>query len=427
MAASSSTPGPSASVPAPSTSTSTSSTSSVPAHARGDSLSVPASAPDGHNTGTWSSAASAAAAGARDPRGKARSREYLKQCLQEITYLTSSATLNPLAAHSYAAPSVPRPRKVLPEQVPPASAPGVINLAQPPAAAGSAQTGEVPPLAGAESLSSAPSSSSGPTPSKSAPAVMSPAPAAESASSSNKPAPHHDLLTSFPSDPPSAFVPLRRQISQPGQQGPGALSRSTNPHQLQGQSRKQRDDAALDPEIARLAAPEANEDKPDDVSAALAAEKGALISQREPAQLVAPVVVAEPEPLVKEDEIVNAAPGAASEKAAAPSSSSPSSSNNVEPSTDIGLDAEHDGELKAKPEPVKFSPEELALQAAHAAPEANEEKPDDAVALIATAGEDGEDESEVEGKDVAPQDDKDEVRLSPPSSPTRPPSLSRPY
>ncbi|GAA5913777.1 hypothetical protein JCM8208_004164 [Rhodotorula glutinis] len=407
MAASSSTPGPSASVPAPSTSTST---SSVPAHARGDSLSVPAPAPNGLNTGTWSSAASAAAAtaGARDPRGKARSREYLKQCLQEITYLTSSATLNPLAAHSYAAPSVPRPRKVLPEQVPPASAPGVINLAQPPAAtaAGSAQTGEVPPLAaGGESSSAPSSSSSGPTPSKSAPAIMSPAPVVESNSSTNKPAPHYDLLTSFPSDPPSAFVPLRRQISQPGQQGPGALSRSANPHQLQGQSRKQRDDAALDAEIARLAAPEANEDKPDDASAALAAEKGALISQRE-LPVVAPVVVAEPEPLVKEDEVVNAAPGAASEKAAAPSSSS--SSNDVEPSTDLDLDAERDLEPEAKPEPVKFSPEELALQAAHAAPEANEEKPDDAVALIATAGEDGEDESEVEGKDVAPQEDENE-------------------
>ncbi|GAA5940833.1 hypothetical protein JCM3775_006825 [Rhodotorula graminis] len=405
MAASSSTPGPSANVPPPSTSTSTSTaSSSVPAHARGDSLSVPAAAPNGHNTGTWSSAASAAAAsaGARDPRGKARSREYLKQCLQEITYLTSSATLNPLAAHSYAAPSVPRPRKVLPDQVPPTSAPGVINLAPPPA--GSAQTGEVPPLAAGGETSSAPSSSSAPTPSKSAPAVLSPAPAAESSSSTNKPAPHHDLLTSFPSDPPSAFVPLRRQISQPGQQGPGALSRSSNPHQLQGQSRKQRHDAALDAEIARLAAPEANEDKPDDVSAALAAEKGALISQRE-LPLVAPVVVAEPEQLVKEDEVVNAAPGAASEKGAGPSSSS---SNDVEPSTDLDFDGEHDAEPEPKAEPVKFSPEELALQAAHAAPEANEEKPDDAVALIATAGEDGEDESQVEDKDVASQEDSDE-------------------
>ncbi|ORY21902.1 WD40-repeat-containing domain protein [Naematelia encephala] len=33
---------------------------------------------------------------ARDPKSRARSREYLKQCLQEITYLTSPGALNPL-------------------------------------------------------------------------------------------------------------------------------------------------------------------------------------------------------------------------------------------------------------------------------------------------------------------------------------------
>ncbi|KIY43704.1 WD40 repeat-like protein [Fistulina hepatica ATCC 64428] len=32
----------------------------------------------------------------RDPRSRARSREYLKQCLQEITYLTSPQAMNPL-------------------------------------------------------------------------------------------------------------------------------------------------------------------------------------------------------------------------------------------------------------------------------------------------------------------------------------------
>jgi hypothetical protein len=32
----------------------------------------------------------------RDPKSRARSREYLKQCLQEITYLTSSQAVNPL-------------------------------------------------------------------------------------------------------------------------------------------------------------------------------------------------------------------------------------------------------------------------------------------------------------------------------------------
>lgn len=32
----------------------------------------------------------------RDPKSRARSRDYLKQCLQEITYLTSSVAVNPL-------------------------------------------------------------------------------------------------------------------------------------------------------------------------------------------------------------------------------------------------------------------------------------------------------------------------------------------
>ena len=45
----------------------------------------------------------------RDPRGRAKSREYLKQCLQEITYLTSAAALNPLPEKTPA--GVSRPRK----------------------------------------------------------------------------------------------------------------------------------------------------------------------------------------------------------------------------------------------------------------------------------------------------------------------------
>lgn len=64
----------------------------------------------------------------RDPKARARSREYLKQCLQEITYLTSPGALNPLptrapvqlesAAGEVAAPE--RPRKSLPEEtIPP--------------------------------------------------------------------------------------------------------------------------------------------------------------------------------------------------------------------------------------------------------------------------------------------------------------------
>lgn len=60
----------------------------------------------------------------RDPKARARSREYLKQCLQEITYLTSPGALNPLPSRapvsideSNSETGVPdRPRKTLPEQ-----------------------------------------------------------------------------------------------------------------------------------------------------------------------------------------------------------------------------------------------------------------------------------------------------------------------
>lgn len=49
----------------------------------------------------------------RDPRGRAKSREYLKQCLQEITYLTSVTALNPLPEKTVAGMS--RPRKAVVE------------------------------------------------------------------------------------------------------------------------------------------------------------------------------------------------------------------------------------------------------------------------------------------------------------------------
>ncbi|WOO85636.1 Striatin-3 [Vanrija pseudolonga] len=66
----------------------------------------------------------------RDPKARARSREYLKQCLQEITYLTSPGALNPLPPRApvvveggassppngEAAGNVDRPTKNLPEQ-----------------------------------------------------------------------------------------------------------------------------------------------------------------------------------------------------------------------------------------------------------------------------------------------------------------------
>ncbi|KAH8108463.1 WD40 repeat-like protein [Phellopilus nigrolimitatus] len=68
----------------------------------------------------------------RDPKSRARSREYLKQCLQEITYLTSPQAMNPLPNRPLLSnptvpltlPNVPsldqmayngRPRKLVPE------------------------------------------------------------------------------------------------------------------------------------------------------------------------------------------------------------------------------------------------------------------------------------------------------------------------
>ncbi|KAG6836614.1 hypothetical protein H0H93_006035 [Arthromyces matolae] len=67
----------------------------------------------------------------RDPKSRARSREYLKQCLQEVSYLTSPQAMNPLPNRPLLSnPSIPlslpnvppfegmhyhRPRKVLPD------------------------------------------------------------------------------------------------------------------------------------------------------------------------------------------------------------------------------------------------------------------------------------------------------------------------
>lgn len=68
----------------------------------------------------------------RDPKSRARSRDYLKQCLQEIQYLTSPQALNPLPSRQLVSnpslpvtlPNVPsfdqmayntRPRKLMPE------------------------------------------------------------------------------------------------------------------------------------------------------------------------------------------------------------------------------------------------------------------------------------------------------------------------
>ena len=157
------------------------------------------------NAGTWGGLGGATlGGGGRDPRGKARSRDYLKQCLQEITYLTSSTTLNPLGPTSYGAPSASRPRKVLPENLPP------------PAAAAEQAKASVPGLislpGGLSGLATS-SNSESPQPNPSAPAPVAPA------------APQAKQLAEFKpaagpaGDAASAFVPLKRTISQPGQQG----------------------------------------------------------------------------------------------------------------------------------------------------------------------------------------------------------------
>ncbi|WWC70438.1 uncharacterized protein I206_104389 [Kwoniella pini CBS 10737] len=85
---------------------------------------------DSNASSAWKSIGSAP----RDPKSRARSREYLKQCLQEISYLTSPGALNPLPPKPPIDPSYPipeeeqsnssehqpepadRPTKALPEQ-----------------------------------------------------------------------------------------------------------------------------------------------------------------------------------------------------------------------------------------------------------------------------------------------------------------------
>ncbi|PPQ70913.1 hypothetical protein CVT24_009975 [Panaeolus cyanescens] len=98
----------------------------------------PAGRPNSWGTGNWASLAGGTVAGlakpppGRDPKSRARSRDYLKQCLQEISYLTSPQAMNPLPnrpllnnpSAPLSLPNIPsfdqiayngRPRKVLPE------------------------------------------------------------------------------------------------------------------------------------------------------------------------------------------------------------------------------------------------------------------------------------------------------------------------
>ncbi|GAA5833434.1 hypothetical protein JCM11251_003494 [Rhodosporidiobolus azoricus] len=319
---------------------------------------------NGFQTGTWGGTmggvGGVGSLGGRDPRGKARSREYLKQCLQEITYLTSSTTLNPLSAHSYAAPSVPRPRKSLPDHVPPPGAPGVINLP-----AGSAQTGEVPPLA---EMATAPSTA--PTAPSTLPPPASSAGTALPLESSITPPPpsilqqqqqtkQASLLTSFPSDPPSAFVPLKRQISQPGQQGGvrGGASSSVRGGSAATAERVE-EEKKVDAEKQDAGAPTENE--MDRAIAEFATQQPKDVED-----------LPEPEPLVADEAaVVNAAPGAAVEKAA-PSAVEDAQQENFATEEVRSVAPEED-----KLEEQSLLTEDEALEKAQeVAPETNDEMP----------------------------------------------------
>lgn len=83
------------------------------------------------NTGSGGAALAKVPPPARDPRARARSRDYLKQCLLEVSYLTSPQAMNPLPNRPIvsngsipALPNLPafepnalnsRPRKVVPD------------------------------------------------------------------------------------------------------------------------------------------------------------------------------------------------------------------------------------------------------------------------------------------------------------------------
>ncbi|KAF9264960.1 WD40 repeat-like protein [Marasmius fiardii PR-910] len=105
----------------------------------------------------------------RDPKSRARSRDYLKQCLQEIQYLTSPQAMNPLpnrpllnnSSIPLSLPNVPpfdpmayngRPRKVLPES---GSLLNGISLMSGPSSAPAASGNQIQPLERSNPLGSA--------------------------------------------------------------------------------------------------------------------------------------------------------------------------------------------------------------------------------------------------------------------------------
>ncbi|GAA5844536.1 hypothetical protein JCM5353_001302 [Sporobolomyces roseus] len=187
----------------------------------------------GTNTGTWG-LTMGGTLGGRDPRGKARSRDYLKQCLQEITYLTSSTTLNPLSTTSYAAPQVPRPRKTLPDYIPPvtsassSSAPSASAPTEPPVTTNGGKVPGMINLAGLGGLSKPTATTTASAlemrPTDSDSSTIPPAPSMSTSNGPTNPSLLAPSSSTFPtstsmtsaSDPPSAFIPLSRTPSRPG-------------------------------------------------------------------------------------------------------------------------------------------------------------------------------------------------------------------
>lgn len=241
------------------------------------------------------------------------------RCLQEITYLTSATTLNPLSATSYSAPNVPRPRKVLPDHVPAPGAPGVFNVSFPPRADASSSTSAGAPPAPAPAP---------PLPTSSAAFELPPqqtagaAPIAQPQFTPAAPAPQQPAhpITKFPSDPASTYVPLKRTISQPGVPGgPGTVRGSAS---------------ALDPFMPQLA------EKAAPIDAQLEEMERKKIKE-EP--VVEDKKAEEAEPSVKADEVQqkkDESDAAASSEVRQLSSSSPDSSSatSTSPSNDLGPD-----------------------------------------------------------------------------------------
>lgn len=131
--------------------------------------------------------------GVKDAKGRAKSRAYLQQCLQEIAYLTSAHTLNPLSGSAEnedgAEPLPPRPRLALPEgtegdedkgaagSVPHAEPPFVPEPAKPLEERSAAPAGAVATTASVTAPMAAPVLAPAPSEYASAPVPEPPAPA----------------------------------------------------------------------------------------------------------------------------------------------------------------------------------------------------------------------------------------------------------